>query len=122
MGLLNASYLIWKHYRKKPLVCPLDHDCSVVTESRWSRMFFVRNEILGMMFYLLLLAGVFYFLYYSIENLFIYLVLFSSIGLLFSVFLVFLQAIVIKDYCFYCIISAVITLLVFLNSLLIYLV
>ncbi len=122
MGLLNAGYLTWKHYRskrKQPLVCPLNHDCSIVTESKWSHLFGVRNEILGMLFFVgMLVAGILLsltstFFGFSVPLL---VLMGASAGLLFSGFLVLIQAIAIKDYCFYCLVSAFITLLLFLNS------
>ena len=56
-GIVDAGYLVWKHYSNKsePLVCPLDHDCSKVTESKWSTIFLVRNEVLGLLFYVVML-------------------------------------------------------------------
>ena len=122
MGIFNSSYLIWAHHKKKPLVCPLDHDCSVVTESRWSSVFFVRNEILGLLFFAVLLAGILASIFISSldAQIFLMLLAMASSGLLFSIFLVFIQFYAIKDYCFYCIASALITLLIFLNSLLLY--
>src|SRR3989344_3900107 len=58
-GIADAGYLVWKHYHNttKPLVCPLDHDCSKVTESKWSTIFWVRNEVLGLLFYVSMLAA-----------------------------------------------------------------
>lgn len=120
LGIVNASYLFWKHRQKKPLVCPLDHDCSVVTESKWSNIFGIRNEIIGGLFFLLLLVGVFVALLVPMLEAMIFLIFLISAGgaLLFSLFLVFIQKYVIKDYCFYCLLSALITLLLFLNSIL----
>ena len=119
-GIIDTSYLLYQHYKKKPLVCPMDHDCSVVTESKWSKVFFVRNEILGLSFYLLILI----FLIISIilpnfsSKIYIFLLSLSIIGIAFSIFLVYLQIYKIRDYCFYCLISAFLTLLVFVNSIL----
>lgn len=121
LGIIDSAYLAWTHFRKKPLVCPID-GCEAVVESKWSRIFFVRNEILGMGFYVVILAGSI-LLFQGLEtvgNLLkikISLVIFSLIGLLFSAFLVYVQAKIIKSYCFYCLISSFITLLIFLNTL-----
>ena len=41
-------------------------------------------------------------------------------ALLFSIFLVYLQKYVIKEYCFYCLISALVSLLIFLNVLMLF--
>lgn len=117
-GIIDSSYLLYQHQKKKPLVCPLDHDCSVVTESKWSRIFFVRNEALGLLFYLFMLGGIVssFFLTSSLSTLFLVLFISSSLGLIFSIFLVLIQIFAIKDYCFYCLISAFLTLLLFINS------
>lgn len=119
-GIIDTSYLLYQHYKKKPLVCPMDHDCSIVTESKWSNVFFVRNEILGLSFYLLMLT----FIISSVilpnfsSNIYLFLFLSSFIGVVFSAFLVYIQIYKIRDYCFYCLISSFLTLLIFINSIL----
>ncbi len=118
-GIFNTGYLVSQHLKTKPLVCPLDHDCSVVTESRWSKIFGVRNDYLGFVFYSLLFLGILgkIILPSYAQSLATLLVLGTGAGLIFSIFLVFLQIFVIKDYCFYCMISALLALLLFINSL-----
>ena len=119
-GIIDTSYLLYQHYKKKPLVCPMDHDCSVVTESKWSKVFFVRNEILGLSFYLLILISLTFSVLFPIfsSKIYLFLFIFSIIGIAFSIFLVYLQVYKIRDYCFYCLISAFLTLLIFINSIL----
>lgn len=121
-GVLNAAYLTYTHYKKKPLVCPLDHNCNIVTESKWSTIFGIRNEILGILFFASMLIGMLLVLFMSVyaSLLLSLIVLGSGIGLLYSFFLAYIQAFVIKDYCFYCLISAFLTLLLFLNSIALY--
>lgn len=122
-GIADAGYLVWKHYSHKaePLVCPLDHDCSKVTESKWSSMFWIRNEVLGLLFYVsMLVAGlvVFFMPTFSLLSFPILLLIkiATGLGLAFSLFLIWVQIYKIKDYCFYCMLSAFITLLLFLNG------
>ncbi len=120
LGIATTLRLIWQHHRKKeqPLVCPLNHDCSVVTESRWSHIFYVRNEVLGLLFYLGMLAagtGMAFIGDYA-GLLRIIIKLSTAFGALFSLFLIFIQIKVIKDYCFYCLISALLTLLLAVNG------
>ena len=120
-GLLISSYLIWQHRQKKPLVCPLDHDCSTVTESKWSNIFYVRNEVLGLLFYVLMLAGIIIIIsrvapqFSSLVGLLM--IVASRAAVLFSLFLVFVQFRIIKDYCFYCLLSGIINVLLLLNIL-----
>lgn len=117
-GIITSGYLVWKHSRKQPLVCPMNHDCSIVTESIWSHLFYVRNEGLGLLFYLgMLVAGLgvtFLSDYAGVLRLLIRIS--TTFGVLFSLFLLFIQFKVIKDYCFYCLISAMMTILLLANS------
>src|SRR3989344_8591732 len=88
VGILNAGYLVWKHYSHKPLVCPMDHDCSKVTESKWSRVFWVRNEVLGLLFYVaMLVAGLLVFFIPEFALLPLLITIAAGGGLLFSLFL-----------------------------------
>ena len=117
LGIIDAGYLAWRHYQKKPLICPVNHDCNVVVESEWATMFGIRNEVLGLLFYVLLGVGglctVFIAEYRSlIEQ---GLLIISIMAALYSLFLLYIQRYIIKDYCFYCIISALINFLIVAN-------
>lgn len=122
-GLVDSLYLWYEHKSKNAtLMCPLDHDCSVVTESRWSKIFGVRNEVLGAVYYLAMLAGGFTLALapettFPIKTL---LVVSSFGGFLFSAILTIIQFRVIKDYCFYCLISAGISTIILIVAILIY--
>lgn len=119
-GIINAGYLFWKHREKKPLVCPLHHDCSVVTESKWSHILYIRNEVLGMLFFLIVLGAMVYVIITPsfAPQLLMMITVAVTGGLMFSIVLVLIQMFIIKDYCFYCLISVVISVLIFVNSLL----
>lgn len=119
LGLADTGYLVYKHGKKKPMVCPLDHDCSKVTESKWSNILGVRNELLGFLFYASLFIGVVAAIMLPTFQPIFFLLFFISIsiGVLYSLFLVIIQFVVIKDYCFYCLISASLTFLLFFNIL-----
>ena len=120
-GLIDTGYLFINRLKQKPLICPLDHDCSVVTESRWGKMLGVRNEVLGLLFYAFLLAlALVVFFSPSLQPVLIkIMVLAAGVGLLFSVILTGISFFVIKDYCFYCLISAFVSLFLFINALII---
>lgn len=117
LGIFNSGYLVYSHYKKKHLVCPTNGNCNAVTESKWSSIFLIRNDILGIFFYLAMLISIFLFLKNPSIKIFIQVI--SGLGVLFSLFLIYIQAYVIKKYCFYCLISSLLTLLIFLNSFLI---
>ena len=121
-GLVDSLYLWYEHKSKNAtLMCPMDHDCSVVTESKWSTIFGIRNEVLGALYYLAILTGGFALaLYPDASELVRTLLLVASLGgFLFSVFLTAVQFQVIKDFCFYCLISAGLSTVLFINCLII---
>lgn len=118
LGLLDAGYLVWSHFRRTPLLCPLDHDCSAVTESRFASIFGVRNDVLGLLFFtamtavgLLALA-----LPEAAGRLFRFAFFMSAGGTIFSFFLVGVQSLVLKNYCLYCLFSTLFTLLLCVTS------
>ncbi|MBI4253379.1 vitamin K epoxide reductase family protein [Candidatus Uhrbacteria bacterium] len=119
LGIADAGYLTYKHTRKQPLICPIGNDCSVVTESTWSHIFGVRNEVLGLLYYIGMGCAMLIVLFASsLDGTIVWLLpLVTGIGVLFSLFLVSLQAFVIKKYCFYCLLSAAISFLLFLVAL-----
>lgn len=112
LGLFDSAYLVWKHYSKEPLLCPINSSgCSKVTESKWSNIFGVRNDALGFIYYMIVLIGAISI--YAGYELKVYLLAISIIAFLFSLFLIYVQKYVIKEYCFYCLISSLINLLIF---------
>jgi uncharacterized membrane protein len=118
-GVVDAGYLVWKHYKHNstPLVCPLDHDCSKVTESKWAQVLGIRNEVLGLLFYIAMLsAGFLLFFRSGSANILLSIKLATAVGALFSLFLIWVQFYKVKDYCFYCMISALINILLLVNS------
>lgn len=120
LGLINASYLLFKHIKKEPLVCPINkHDCNVVVESKYGSLFKIKNEYLGILYYLLIITCslILFFIGFNLRIIIILnliLIISSLLSLIMSVFLVHIQHNVLKKYCFYCLISAAINLLIFL--------
>jgi uncharacterized membrane protein len=123
-GIANASYLVYKHKKKneQPFVCPLKSDCTAVTESKWSSIFGVRNETLGLLYYigalLLIIASIILPAYRN--TIYLLELMMTGGGFIFSVFLTYLQLVVIKNYCFWCLVSAGIGVLMFGNALVIF--
>jgi len=121
-GLGISWYLVYKHFlsTKKPMVCPITHDCSKVTESRWNSIFFgIRNDVLGLGFYVALIvfnAAVYVYPEYT-ATVFSFNVLAEIGAALFSLFLVGIQMFVLKEYCFWCLSLSVVNFLLLANSI-----
>ena len=118
IGIGISYYLITSRIKKKQVICPITHNCNQVLESEWSQIFHIKNDILGACYYILIFAEALYLLYIS-KNILFYMELISGIALMFSIFLFYVQSRIIKNYCFYCILSSLLNLLIFINIILI---
>jgi len=108
-GFLLSRH-IWHSKRKSaPLVCPLNGKCENVIHSRFSKLFGIPLEILGMAYYGLI--AIFYLLYsfspQTLPSYASYLIMSLTVtAFVFSVYLTLLQAVVIKSWCTWCLFSA----------------
>src|SRR3989344_4026408 len=116
LGLVDTGYLIWKVRKKQLLVCPIGENCNVVLESKWNKIFFVKNEVLGFLFYIFIIGiGIFLSInggFFGLINKTILMII-TGASVLFSAVLVFIQTKFIKSFCIYCLASALITFLIF---------
>ena len=115
LGIFISGFLIKNRLKRKSVICPIDGGCDEVLKSKWNAVFFIKNDILGLFYYILILFLALYLFFVSEKLLFLTKII-SGASLLFSLFLVFIQAKIIKEYCFYCLISALINLLIFINE------
>lgn len=121
LGLINSFYIAYKRKSEQPLACPVYNNCNAVINSRWSRIFYIKNDILGIAYYtIIFISGLFLFSNLYIDLIINGLFLINAFALLFSIFLLYIQKYKLRSYCFYCLISAFITFFVFLNTLVLY--
>lgn len=116
-GIFDTAYLTAKHYLDSSVYCPVGKSCETVLNSAYSIIYNIPISLFGIFFYftILILA----LLYLQTEKKILIKIFFglSALGLIFSLWLFYLQAIVIKAYCFYCILSAINILILFGVSL-----
>lgn len=116
LGIINAGYLYWQHIQyvkaSKTMVCPIGGKCEQVVESKYGTTFGIKNEIFGLLYYSALIVGLLLFLFYPpLANL-------SKLGIIvaamlagaFSIYLLFIQAFILQNYCSWCLIAAFINL------------
>ena len=114
LGIANALYLVISRYKKKPIACPITHQCNEVIRSKWSRIFYINNDATGLLFYVFLLFGIIFTKIIENNILSLLINLSVTLALLFSIFLTAIQLFVLRKRCFYCLASALINLLIFL--------
>lgn len=113
-GILITGYIAICRAKNKRIVCPINSEsCNEVIESEWSSLLGIRNEIIGLIYYILLISGVVltnsgYFSTITIIK------VASTIATLCSIFLVMVQTRIIKKFCSYCFLTAVINTIIFM--------
>lgn len=110
-GIFDSFYLTLKHYSKEipPCSAGIFADCGTVLTSQYATFLGIPLSLLGMLHYSLLTALVLVAIM-SGKRLVIRLAFLSSaIGFVFSLYLVFLQVVIIQALCQYCMVSALIS-------------
>jgi uncharacterized membrane protein len=97
-GLAVAGYLTWAHYAGADVVCLRGGGCETVQKSSYSEIAGMPVAVLGLAFYatMLLLLG------WDSEDARFGAASLAIVGVVFSVYLVVLQAFVIDAYCIWC--------------------
>ena len=121
LGITNAGYLYWQYQKKvkeqRPMFCPFGQQCETVVGSKWGKTLGIKNEIMGIIFYSLLIALNLWQLIgsdFSKINEFIFFL--ALIAALASTYLIIVQFKVLKSYCSWCIFATIINYLIFLTS------
>lgn len=107
LGISETAYLIKKRWRLEKPICPIGENCTAVLESKYNRLLFVHNDILGLVFYIAcaFIAGL---LVLEAEPFALWNAVFAVLtaaGSLISVLLTYLQFSKIKAWCFWCLMS-----------------
>ncbi len=113
VGLIDASYLTYHHYTNSKLICNLS-SCDVVLSSSYSVIFGIPVALFGIVFYLVVLAMSLYFLIRKTYN--HLLLIWASIGLISTFYLLIIQGFILHAWCQYCILSAITSFSIFLAS------
>lgn len=121
-GLLVSAFLAYQYSQPKTVFCPLGgNSCEIVRNSPYSNIFGIPLPFFGIVYYLL--EGLILLFLIEKEQVILskLLLLSSAFGFVFSIYLSFLEAFVIKAYCFWCVISAIIAAIIFFLSMKIFL-
>ena len=122
-GFMVAKHI--RHHKKtgKLLVCPIRFDCSTVVNSDYSKFFGIPIEILGMAYYGLVFISYFFFIFLPglLPNLLVgFMIALSVTAFVFSLYLIFVQIFILRKGCSWCIISALISALIFILTVVTY--
>lgn len=120
IGLSITINIYKQKHEKRPLVCPFGADCHSVVTSQFSSFLGIGLEVYGAMYYgaTILVYAAFILFPALVTPWSIFFVLGATIGaFLFSLYLTFVQAVYIKSWCSWCLMSAGVSTAIFLFSL-----
>lgn len=115
-GFLDAAYLTATHYGGLGLACAPGAGCETVTTSRWATVGPVPIAAIGLGYYALVSLIAWTPPAALSQRLVRALLVLTGTALVVSTFLFYLQAAVIGAWCRYCLLSAAVTLLLFVSA------
>ena len=116
LGFVDAAYLTVQHYEGASLACSVFSGCDRVTSSAYATWGGVPVALVGMLYYaaIAITAGL---AVWKNEKYFFYAPIIGAFGFFASLWFVYLQVFVLGAFCSYCLVSALITFILFGMSL-----
>lgn len=114
LGLLVSGYLLERYISGGRIACGVSGDCDLVRQSAYSHFYGIPLPLFGILFYLIILTTSFIKTIHPIKLLNFILLTFSSIGLLVSLYLFYIEVALIQALCLWCTVSGIISLFIFL--------
>ena len=120
LGFTDASFLFAKRLSGTPIPCFITHGCDEVSKSPYSVLFGVPLSLLGVIFYLG--TGFLAILYADTKNLLVgkLIPIATTLGFISSCYFIYIQKFKIGAFCIYCIMSAIISTLLFVLGIVIW--
>lgn len=113
LGLSVSAFLFYEYNISGPIVCPVGSGCDVVRASQYSHFLGISIPILGVIFYLAMAMLSVVHSHQLPAKLLVKLKLLGATGGVgFGIYLTYLEAYVIKAYCFWCVTSFIISLVI----------
>jgi len=119
-GFGVAFYIYYTKRHHKQLVCPIGSNCNAVVTSRFANFLGVSIEYWGMLYYAIIFCTyiVLIFVPHILSGFFLSgLIMFTAAAFFFSLYLLFAQAFLLRQWCIWCILSATLSIGIFVISL-----
>lgn len=109
-GLLDSAYLTYEHFQGTIPPCSINSifsDCGTVLRSEYSKIFGIPLALIGLAHYILITITLYRAVFKKSQNAALLGVFLSLVGLISSIYFVYLQLVVIGAICIYCMGSAI---------------
>lgn len=127
LGILDAGYLLYTRLAGVSIACgPVFQGCDTVAASSYSVLFGVPLSLWGLLFYITIFKIAFHMRVHLLEKIGLgfvrpllpqLLVVAATLGLISSAYFTYLQAFVINAWCMYCVLSAALSVGIFVTTL-----
>ena len=120
LGIIDTFLLYWQYLQLKrqgrQMICPFTEHCEDVVNSKYGKTFVIKNELIGIVYYVLFFLLLLAFTFYpsSRENLFVVIFIFSTVAFIFSSYLLFIQVFILRKFCFWCLVDIGINYTIFI--------
>lgn len=117
IGAALSNHIRVKKSSQEKFICPVGFDCETVIHSRYSKFLGIPNENLGILYYLFVAGSYAIFLFVPSWHgeLFSFTVISATtLAFIFSVYLTFIQAVVLRQWCTFCLFSTALCTLIFI--------
>ena len=118
VGLIDSLYLTVTHYTNASVPCNLTQGCETVLRSSYSEIFGIPLAALGIVFYIVSLGSSIFFIQHN--KFYSWLSAWGVVGFLSTLYLLFIQAFVLRAFCQYCLLSALTSSLIFTITTVLY--
>jgi uncharacterized membrane protein len=119
-GFGVASYIYYTKRHSKQLVCPVGSNCNVVINSRYAKFLGVPLEYWGMSYYAVIFIAYIALIFAPrlFSGFFLTgLTTLTAGAFFFSLYLLFVQAFLLRQWCIWCLLSAMFSIMIFITSL-----
>ena len=119
VGIIDSGYLTYSHYTETLVECSIEglNGCEDVLDSKYATVFGVPLSLLGVLFYSMVLGFILFYKKTNFDILRKALLIITTVGILVSSFLVYIQLFVLNAICLYCMGSATISTILFILTL-----
>lgn len=121
IGFAVSFYIYHTKKHERKMYCIIGKNCDEVVKSKYGKTFGVENTVPGMLYYFVIFAyGILIFSNGNLfkDNIVYYFIVSAGIAsVLFSAYLIVVQAFVLKKWCEYCITSSICSVLILIMLL-----
>lgn len=117
IGFLDATYLTVQHYNQGILPCYIFSGCDKILTSSYAAVFGVPVSLFGSLFYLSVLVAAIFYIDTRHKISLTALAYLPVIGFAATLWFLFVQLFIIKAICFYCMVSATSSMMLFIFAL-----